>query len=135
MAPEIVVGIIAGIAGVVGATIGLLGKRDETRQSATAALINGQATRIDRLENRQDTVEAALRETRQELQDTRNELHSIQSHADDLRDALRRALAWIGEMLEHRASPETVPAPPAPDVESWQQLVDTPPRARNPPTR
>lgn len=135
MAPEIVVGIIAGIAGVVGATIGLLGKRDETRQSATEALINGQATRIDRLENRQDSTEAALRETRQELQDTRNELHFIQSHADDMRDALRRALTWIGEVLEHLASPETVAAPPAPDVEAWQQLVDTPPRARNPPTR
>lgn len=133
MAPEIVVGIIAGIAGVVGATIGLLGKRDETRQSATAALINGQATRIDRLENRQDSTEAALRETRQELQDTRNELHSIQSHADDMRDALRRALTWIGEVLEHLASPDTIAAPPAPDIDTWQALVDTPPRARNPP--
>ena len=133
MAPEIVVGIIAGIAGVVGATIGLLGKRDETRQSATEALINGQATRIDRLENRQDSTEAALRETRQELQDTRNELHFIQSHADDMRDALRRALTWIGEVLEHLASPETVAAPPTPDIDTWQALVDTPPRARNPP--
>lgn len=135
MAPEIVVGIIAGIAGVAGATIGFLGKRDETKQSATEALINGQATRIDRLENRQDSVEAALRETRQELQDTRNELHAIQSHAGDLRDALRRALAWIAEALEHLASPDTIAPPPAPDVEKWQSLVDSPPRARNPPTQ
>ena len=127
MAPEIVVGIIAGTAGVVGAIIGLLGKKDETKQNASEALISGQATRIDRLESRLDSVEAALQETRQEL-------HAIQSHAGDLRDALRRALIWIGEVLEHLASPDTIAAPPAPDVEAWQQLVDTPPRARNPPT-
>lgn len=133
MAPEIIVGIIAGIAGVAGAIVGFLGKRDETKQSATEALINGQATRIDRLENRQDTTEAALRETRQELQDTRNQLNEIQSHAGDLRDALRRALAWIAEALEHLASPDTIAPPPAPDVEEWQSLVDSPPRARNPP--
>lgn len=127
MATEIVVGIIAGIAGVAGAIIGFLGKKDETKQNASEALINGQASRIDRLENRLDSVEAAL-------QETRDELHAIQSHAGDLRDALRRALTWIGEVLEHLASPETVAAPPAPDVEAWQQLVDSPPRARNPPT-
>lgn len=126
MATEIVVGIIAGIAGVAGAIIGFLGKRDETRQSASEALITGQASRIDRLEGRLDTVEAALRETR-------NELHVIQSHAGDLRDALRRALAWIAETLEHQASPDTIAAPPAPDIDTWQALVDTPPRARNPP--
>ena len=126
MATEIVVGIIAGIAGVAGAIIGFLGKRDETRQSASEALITGQASRIDRLEGRLDTVEAALRETR-------NELHAIQSHAGDLRDALRRALDWIAETLEHQASPDTIAAPPAPDIDTWQALVDTPPRARNPP--
>lgn len=126
MATEIVVGIIAGIAGVAGAIIGFLGKRDETRQSASEALITGQASRIDRLEGRLDTVEAALRETR-------NELYAIQSHAGDLRDALRRALAWIAETLEHQASPDTIAAPPAPDIDTWQALVDTPPRARNPP--
>lgn len=134
MATEVIVGIIAGIAGVAGAVIGFLGKKDETKQSATEALINGQATRIDRLENRQDTVEAALRETRQELQDTRNELYAIQSHAGDLRDALRRALAWIADAVEHFASPETTAAPPAPDVEEWRALIDSPPRSRNPPT-
>lgn len=127
MATEIVVGIVAGVATLAAAVIGLLGKRDETRQSASEALINGQATRIDRLENRLDSVEEALRETRQEL-------HAIQTHAGDLRDALRRALAWIAEALEHLASPDTIAPPPAPDVEEWQSLVDTPPRARNPPT-
>ena len=134
MPTEIIVGIIAAVAAVAGAVIGLLGKRDETNQNATEALINGQATRIDRLETRQDTTEAALRETRQELQDTRNQLNEIQSHAGDLRDALRRALIWIGEVLEHMASPDTIAPPPAPDVEAWQSLVDSPPRARNPPT-
>lgn len=127
MATEIVVGIVAGVATLAAAVIGLLGKRDETSQSASEALINGQATRIDRLENRLDSVEEALRETRQEL-------HAIQTHAGDLRDALRRALAWIAEALEHLASPDTIAPPPAPDVEEWQSLVDTPPRARNPPT-
>lgn len=127
MATEIIVGIIAGVAAVAGAVIGFLGKRDETRQSASEALINGQASRIDRLESRLDTVEDALRETRAEL-------HAIQSHAGDLRDALRRALAWIAEVMEHLASPQTVAPPPAPDVEAWQALVDSPPRARNPPS-
>ena len=94
MATEIVVGIVAGVATLATAVIGLLGKRDETSQSASEALISGQATRIDRLENRLDSVEEALRETRQEL-------HAIQTHAGDLRDALRRALAWIAEALEH----------------------------------
>lgn len=126
MATEIVVGIVAGVATLATAVIGLLGKRDETSQSASEALINGQATRIDRLETRLDSVEADLRETRQEL-------HAIQSHAGDLRDALRRALAWIAETLEHQASPDTIAAPPAPDIDTWQALVDTPPRARNPP--
>lgn len=126
MATEIVVGIVAGVATLATAVIGLLGKRDETSQSASEALISGQATRIDRLEGRLDSVEAALRETR-------NELHAIQSHAGDLRDALRRALAWIAETLEHQASPDTIAAPPAPDIDTWQALVDTPPRARNPP--
>lgn len=127
MATEVIVGIIAAVAAVAGAVIGLLGKRDETKQSASEALITGQASRIDRLESRLDTVEDALRETRAELQ-------AIQSHAGDLRDALRRALAWIAEVMEHLASPETVAPPPAPDVEAWQALVDSPPRARNPPT-
>ena len=128
MATEIVVGIIAGVAGVAGAIIGLLGKRDETKQSASEALINGQASRIDRLEGRLDSVEAALRETR-------SELHAIQSHAGDLRDALRRALAWIADAVEHLASPDTVPEPPMPDVEEWRALIEeSPPRSRNPPT-
>lgn len=126
MATEIVVGIVAGVVTLATAVIGLLGKRDETKQSASEALISGQATRIDRLETRLDSVEAALRETRQEL-------HAIQSHAGDLRDALRRALAWIAEALEHFSSPDSIAAPPAPDLETWQALIDSPPRARNPP--
>lgn len=127
MATEIIVGIVAGIAPLATAIIGLLGKRDETKQSASEALISGQATRIDRLETRLDSVEDALRETRAELQ-------AIQSHAGDLRDALRRALAWIAEAMEHFASPQTVAPPPAPDVEAWQSLIESPPRVRNPPT-
>lgn len=126
MATEIIVGIIAGGAAIVGAIIGLLGKRDETKQSASEALITGQATRIDKLEGRLDTVEAALQETRAELR-------AMRSHAGDLQDALRRALAWIAEVMEHFESPETIARPPDPDVEAWQAMVDSPPRARNPP--
>lgn len=127
MATEIVVGIIAGVAGVAGAVIGFLGKKDETKQSASEALINGQGVRIERLESRLDSVEAALRETRAEL-------YAIQSHAGDLRDALRRALAWIADAVEHLASPDTVPEPPVPDVDEWRALLESPPRSRNPPT-
>lgn len=126
MATEIVVGIIAGVAGVAGAVIGLLGKRDETKQLASEALINGQGVRIERLESRLDSVEDVLRETRAEL-------YSIQSHASDLRDALRRALAWIADAVEHLTSPDTVPEPPVPDVDEWRALLESPPRSRNPP--
>lgn len=126
MTTEIIVGLIAGVAGVAGAVIGFLGKRDETQQAASETLINGQSARIDKLENRLDTVESALRETRAELQ-------AIQSHAGDLRDALRRALVWIGEALEHFRSPESIAPPEEPDVEAWRALIESPPRARNPP--
>lgn len=127
MATEIIVGIIAGIAGVAGAIIGFLGKRDETQQSASESLINGQSKRIDSLETRLDTVESALSETRAELR-------AIQSHAGDLRDALRKALAWIAEALEHFQSPESIAPPAEPDVQTWWDLVESPPRARNPPS-
>ena len=126
MSTEIIVGLIAGVAGVAGAVIGFLGKRDETQQAASETLINGQSARIDKLETRLDTVENALRETRAELQ-------AIQSHAGDLRDALRRALVWISEALEHFRSPEAITPPAEPDVEAWWELVESPPRARNPP--
>lgn len=128
MTTEIIVGLIAGVAGVAGAVIGFLGKRDETQQAASETLINGQSARIDKLETRLDTVENALRETRAELQ-------AIQSHAGDLRDALRRALGWIAEAVEHFAHPDSVPQPPPPDTTAWQVLLDDPPRARNPPKK
>ena len=111
MATEIIVGLIAGIAGVAGAVIGFLGKRDETHQAASETLINGQSERIDKLENRLDTVESALSETRAELR-------AIQSHAGDLRDALRKALAWIAEAIEHFQSPDSIAPPAEPDVQS-----------------
>ena len=126
MTTEIIVGLIAGIAGVAGAVIGFLGKRDETQQAASETLINGQSARIDKLETRLDTVESALSETRAELR-------AIQSHAGDLRDALRKALAWIAEAIEHFQSPDSIAPPAAPDVDAWQELVESPPRARNPP--
>lgn len=126
VATEIIVGLIAGIAGVAGAVIGFLGKRDETHQAASETLINGQSERIDKLENRLDTVESALSETRAELR-------AIQSHAGDLRDALRKALAWIAEAIEHFQSPDSIAPPAEPDVQSWWELVESPPRARNPP--
>lgn len=126
MATEIIVGLIAGVAGVVGAVIGFLGKRDETQQAASETLITGQSARIDKLETRLDSVEADLRATRIELQE-------IQSHAGELRDALRRALAWIAEALEHLSSPGSIAPPRPPDMDAWQALIDSPPRARNPP--
>ena len=124
MAAEIVVGIIAGVAGVAGAVIGLLGKRDETKQSASEALISGQGVRIERLESRLDSVEDALRETRAEL-------YSIQNHANDLRDALRRALAWIADAVEYLSSPDAVPEPPAPDMKDWWALLEHSPRSKD----
>lgn len=123
---QVIIAIISGIGALLVAAIGWLGRRDETKASASETLINGQAARIDKLETRLDAIEAELRETRAELQ-------AIQSHAGDLRDALRRALAWIEEALEHFSSPDTIAAPPAPDIDTWQALVDMPPQARNPP--
>lgn len=128
MSTEIVVGLISLFGGVIVAAIGWLGHRDETTTSASETLINGQSVRIDKLETRLDSVEADLRATRVELQE-------IQSHAGDLRDALRRALAWIAEALEHLATPGLIAPPRPPDMEAWQALIDSPPRARNPPNR
>lgn len=128
MSTEIIVAVLS-LAGVLGAAvIAWMGRRDETTANASETLITGQATRIDKLETRLDSVEADLRATRVELQE-------IQSHAGELRDALRRALAWIAEALEHLASPGSIAPPHPPDLETWQALVDSPPRARNPPAR
>ena len=127
MSSEIIVAVLS-LAGVLGAAIiAWMGRRDETTANESETLITGQATRIDKLETRLDSVEADLRATRIELQE-------IQSHAGDLRDALRRALAWIAEALEHLASPGSIAPPRPPDMEAWQALVDSPPRARNPPS-
>lgn len=126
MSAEILVGLISLIGGIIVAAIGWLGRRDETTTTASETLINGQSARIDKLESRLDSVESALRETREELQ-------AIQSHAGDLRDALRRALVWISEALEHFRSPDSIAPPEEPDVEAWRELIESPPRARNPP--
>lgn len=126
MSTEIIVAIISLIGGVLVAIVGWVSRKDETTATASETLIKGQSDRIDKLEGRLDTVEAAL-------QDTRAELQAIQSHAGDQRDALRRALAWIAEVMEHLASPDTISPPPPPDVAAWQSLIDSPPRARNPP--
>ncbi|MDK8242104.1 hypothetical protein [Corynebacterium coyleae] len=126
MSTEIIVAIISMIGGAFVAVVGLVSRKDETANNASETLIKGQSDRIDKLEGRLDTVEAALQATRTELQE-------IQSHAGDLRDALRRALAWIGEVMEHLADPDGVAPPPVPDVAAWQSLVDSPPKARNPP--
>lgn len=127
MSTEVIVAIVSGAGALIVALISSLGRRDETSATASASLISGQSDRIDKLETRLDSVEEDLRTTRQELQ-------AIQSHAGDLRDALRRALAWIAEVLEHLAAPSTIAPPPAPDIEAWQALIDSPPKARNPPT-
>lgn len=127
MSTEILVGLISLIGGIIVAAIGWLGRRDETTTTASEKLITGQSDRIDSLETRLDAVESTLDKTRKELQ-------AIQSHAGDLRDALRRALVWIGEALEHFRSPESIAPPEEPDVEAWRQLIESPPRARNPPS-
>ena len=126
MSTEILTGIIAGFVAIVVAAIGKNGSKDERNNTATAALIDGQSARIDKLETRLDTVE-------DDLQAARRELHAIQSHAGDLRDALRSALAWIAEVLEHFKAPEHIAPPAAPNIERWQALIDSPPKARNPP--
>lgn len=126
MTAEIVVGLVSLIGGIIVAAIGWLGRRDETTTTASEKLITGQSDRIDSLETRLDAVESTLDKTRKELQ-------AIQSHAGDLRDALRRALVWISEALEHFRSPEAIAPPAEPDVEAWWELVESPPRARNPP--
>lgn len=126
MSTEIIVAIVSVFGGLGVAAIGWLSRRDEVSATASETLIKGQSDRIDKLENRLDSVEEDLRATRIELQ-------AIQSHAGDLRDALRRALAWIAEVMEHLAAPSAIAPPPAPDIEAWQALIDSPPKARNPP--
>lgn len=126
MTTEVIVAVISGAGALIVAVLSSLGRKDETSATASASLIDGQSARITTLEERLNNVEAKLEATRAELQ-------AIQYHAGDLRDALRRALAWIAEALEHFANPGAVARPPAPDVETWQSLIDSPPKARNPP--
>ena len=126
MSTEIIVAIVSVLGGLGVAAIGWLSRKDETTNTASETLINGQSARIDKLETRLDSVEEDLRAARVELQ-------AIQSHAGDLRDALRRALAWIAEVLEHFKAPDTIAPPPPPDITGWQELIDSPPKARNPP--
>lgn len=126
MTTEVIVAVISLAGGLGAAVIAWLGRRDETTASASEALISGQSDRIDRLEHRLDELEVTLDRTREELR-------RFRSHSWDLRDALRRALAWIAEAVEHQNHPDTIAPPAPPDTAAWQELVDGPPRARNPP--
>lgn len=128
MTTEVIVAVISLAGGLGAAVIAWLGRRDETTLNASEALISGQSGRIDRLERRLDEVEATLERTREDLQ-------LFKSHSWDLRDALRRALGWIAEAVEHFAHPDSVPQPSPPDTTEWQVLLDGPPRARNPPEK
>lgn len=126
MSVEILIAVIASSGTILAAIVGLMGRRDESATKAASELIGSQGERISKLEGRLDAVESNLREAREELQ-------AMRWHAGDLRDALRRALAWIAEAMEHLQSPETISPPSAPDIAAWQALVESPPRARNPP--
>lgn len=117
---QLFVAIITAIGGVVVAVVGLAGRNKETTAAETTTLITGQAERIDRLEERLDKVE-------NELKTTRYDLWRYQTHASALRQALTKALVWIGEAVEWINGPRATDPPTPPNSDAWQTLIESHP--------
>ncbi|QNE90247.1 hypothetical protein H0194_04510 [Corynebacterium incognita] len=121
-----------GLAGVLGgAFIGLSGRKEETKATETATLIQGQAKRIDSLENRQETTEKLLAETREALTKTQDDLAktkldlwALKTVAGELRRALAKAVSWIGDAVEWMNGPRDTAPPSPPDSDAWKELID-----------
>lgn len=121
--PAVAVAIITG-------WVTLKSRKEESRVTLNENLINGQATRIDKLEFRLEKVEESLKETRALLLVEEERTHT-------LRMALREALEGLKDFLDWAKSDRSS-EPPSPDLVGIDRVLQAsyhPPTARNPPAQ
>lgn len=118
MATEIIVGIIAAIAGLGTGLIGFMGKISEGVSQRTTVLLEQYSDRVEKLEERQGKLEEKLDEVRAELRRT-------QAHNSRFHRALSGALEWIGDAVEWMQGARDTPHPAAPDTREWRELLKT----------
>lgn len=116
MGTEVIVGIIAAIAGLGTGAIGFMGKISEGVSQRTTALLERYEERVEKLENRQNVLETKLDEVRAELRRT-------QAHNSRFHRALSGALEWIGDAVEWMQGARDTPHPAAPDTREWRELL------------
>lgn len=116
MDTEIIIGLIALASSIAVAIIAHLGRKAETSAEKTRVLIEGYATRVEQLEERQDKLEA-------KLDATRKQLHWHQRHALALRRALAGAIEWIADAVEWINGPRRDDPPSPPDSDPWKALI------------
>ena len=115
MSPELALGILTGITGIVVALIGWFGRKDEVKAQSYKNLFEGQDKRIDRLESRLEKVEV-------ELRDTKIELSAEQATVWTLKKYLGEAVDFFDELATVRMNVSGV-LPPVPDVDRWRSAM------------
>ena len=115
MSPELALGILTGITGIVVALIGWFGRKDEVKAQSYKNLFEGQDKRIDRLESRLEKVEV-------ELRDTKIELSAEQATVWTLRKYLGEAVDFFDELATVRMNVSGI-LPPVPDVDRWRSAM------------
>ena len=115
MSPELALGILTGITGIVVALIGWFGRKDEVKAQSYKNLFEGQDKRIDRLESRLEKVEV-------ELRDTKIELSAEQAAVWTLKKYLGEAVDFFDELATVRMNVSGV-LPPVPDVDRWRSAM------------
>ena len=115
MSPELALGILTGITGIVVALIGWFGRKDEVKAQSYKNLFEGQDKRIARLESRLEKVEV-------ELRDTKIELSAEQATVWTLKKYLGEAVDFFDELATVRMNVSGV-LPPGPDVDRWRSAM------------
>ena len=116
MPPELALGILTGITGIVVALIGWFGRKDEVKAQSYKNLFEGQDKRIDRLESRLEKVEV-------ELRDTKVELSAEKATVWTLKKYLGEAVDFFDELAMVRTNVSGV-LPPVPDVDRWRVSIE-----------
>lgn len=117
MSSEIITALIAMAVALGTGLITNAGRKDETEATRLQALIEGQAGRVQTLEQRLDSVEERLAKTE-------TKLRSSQEHNHALRHALSEALSWVIDALEWLNGPQDTPHPKEPDFEEWRRILE-----------
>ena len=115
MSPELALGVLTGITGIVVALIGWFGRKDEVKAQSYKNLFEGQDKRIDRLESRLEKVEV-------ELRDTKIELSAEQATVWTLKKYLGEAVDFFDELATVRMNVSGI-LPPVPDVDRWRSAM------------